>query len=298
MPSLLLEGSTETFIQWFSRIFYETLRRILTDSKANKATTTVRIEEYFKNCDSKTYNLLEWESGDESDEASKFLEKDDEIVEVDDDIKYKLKFSMKQIKAYHLLICLVESWRTKKYNSEDEEHEAKLYELWSLLKKDEKLTGRRSKQWEDIGFQGSDPATDFRGMGLLGLEQLVYFAKNDIENCLKIFQLSQHPTKGFPFAICSITISFIAKELLINGDLKKHFYNNNISLTNVSIEDFHKAYINLFKLFSDYWFFGDGLRDIMSFNIVKDEWICIIKKYCLYDSANLLNLKTMQDIVF
>jgi hypothetical protein len=27
-------------------------------------------------------------------------------------------------------------------------------------------------------IQGTDPATDFRGMGLLGLEQLVYFAEN------------------------------------------------------------------------------------------------------------------------
>ncbi|CEF61854.1 Engulfment/cell motility, ELMO domain-containing protein [Strongyloides ratti] len=297
MPILLIEEPDEPFIQWISRIFYETLRCILTDSKVNKAITTVRVEEYFKNCDSKTFKLLEWESGDESDEASKFLEKDDEIVEIDDDIKDKLKFSMKQIKAYHFLICLVESWRAKKYDSENKEHEAKLYELWSLLKKNEKLKSRKSKQWEDIGFQGTDPATDFRGMGLLGLEQLIYFAKNDLDNCLKILQLSQHPTKGFPFAICSITISFIAKELLINGHLKKHFYNNNINLENVSIEDFHKTYMSLFKLFSNHWFFGNGLRDIMNFNVIKDEWTSIIEKFCSCDSANLLNLTTMQDIL-
>lgn len=30
-----------------------------------------------------------------------------------------------------------------------------------------KLKARISKQWADIGFQGDDPKTDFRGMGIL-----------------------------------------------------------------------------------------------------------------------------------
>ena len=36
------------------------------------------------------------------------------------------------------------------------------------------LTNRISKQWQELGFQGDNPATDFRGMGLLGLQCLVY----------------------------------------------------------------------------------------------------------------------------
>ena len=36
------------------------------------------------------------------------------------------------------------------------------------------LEARLSKQWQDVGFQGNNPATDFRGMGLLGLRCLVY----------------------------------------------------------------------------------------------------------------------------
>ena len=36
------------------------------------------------------------------------------------------------------------------------------------------LEGRISKQWSEIGFQGNDPATDFRGMGILGLKCLLY----------------------------------------------------------------------------------------------------------------------------
>jgi len=34
---------------------------------------------------------------------------------------------------------------------------------------------RLSEKWIDIGFQGVDPVTDFRGSGILGLENLYYF---------------------------------------------------------------------------------------------------------------------------
>ena len=34
------------------------------------------------------------------------------------------------------------------------------------------LKERISKQWGDIGFQGTDPQTDFRGMGWLDVSML------------------------------------------------------------------------------------------------------------------------------
>ena len=39
------------------------------------------------------------------------------------------------------------------------------------------LRARDSDQWGEIGFQGRDPATDFRGLGILSLSNLVYFSK-------------------------------------------------------------------------------------------------------------------------
>lgn len=32
----------------------------------------------------------------------------------------------------------------------------------------------KTEQWTRIGFQGTDPATDFRGMGLLGLHAILH----------------------------------------------------------------------------------------------------------------------------
>ncbi len=40
-------------------------------------------------------------------------------------------------------------------------------QLWTALMPGEQLEARVTKQWGDIGFQGKDPATDFRGMGTM-----------------------------------------------------------------------------------------------------------------------------------
>ena len=49
-------------------------------------------------------------------------------------------------------------------------HEKKLQRLWNNLRPHVPLKERKSMEWVDIGFQGKDPATDFRGAGTLGLE--------------------------------------------------------------------------------------------------------------------------------
>jgi len=38
---------------------------------------------------------------------------------------------------------------------------------------DTNLEDRITNQWGEIGFQGKDPMTDFRGMGMLGLDNLL-----------------------------------------------------------------------------------------------------------------------------
>lgn len=40
-------------------------------------------------------------------------------------------------------------------------------QLWNLMMRDTPLEERITKQWGDLGFQGKDPQTDFRGMGML-----------------------------------------------------------------------------------------------------------------------------------
>ena len=83
---------------------------------------------------------------------------------------------------------------TRSYDRENEEHEALLLQLWSNLKPDEvmlllslhrlELIARETDQWGDIGFQGRDPATDFRGLGLLSLSNLCYYALHHTDEAI------------------------------------------------------------------------------------------------------------------
>ena len=38
-------------------------------------------------------------------------------------------------------------------------------QLWALLRPEVRRAGRQTMQWGELGFQGADPATDFRAMG-------------------------------------------------------------------------------------------------------------------------------------
>ena len=76
--------------------------------------------------------------------------------------------------SYRQLVHEIDWLRKTPYDSDNPIHENKLRSLWRALVPDQPLESRVSKQWGDIGFQGDDPSTDFRGMGLLGLENLLY----------------------------------------------------------------------------------------------------------------------------
>lgn len=87
--------------------------------------------------------------------------------------KERLHVCLLQITGHSSLYATVEDLRKEVFNSENQEHETMLLKLWDLLMPTVKLESRITKQWGDIGFQGDDPKTDFRGMGMLGLINLV-----------------------------------------------------------------------------------------------------------------------------
>lgn len=92
-----------------------------------------------------------------------------------------------------------------------------------------KLTGqmlecrRFGNHWEKIGFQGTDPATDFRGVGLLGLLQLLFFVlMPETSNLAKeIYKLSLDSHQHFPFAVMGTNVTQISLQVLREGLLNK-----------------------------------------------------------------------------
>eukprot|EP00053_Salpingoeca_punica_P026433 m.20542 g.20542 ORF g.20542 m.20542 type:complete len:324 (+) comp8740_c0_seq1:196-1167(+) len=92
-------------------------------------------------------------------------------------------------------------------------HEQLLEDLWALLKPDVPRDGRVSDQWTEIGFQGRDPATDFRGMGVLSLKNIVYFARHFPEDVARVMRPANDPF-AYPFAAAGINLTAHLFQLL------------------------------------------------------------------------------------
>uniref|UniRef100_A0A3P8R1T6 ELMO domain-containing protein n=1 Tax=Astatotilapia calliptera TaxID=8154 RepID=A0A3P8R1T6_ASTCA len=116
----------------------------------------------------------------------------------DPKFKESLHICLLQITGYSSLYISVEDLRKEVFSSDNPEHEAMLLKLWDLLMPTVKLESRITKQWGDIGFQGEDPKTDFRGMGLLGLINLVC----EWALCRRYRMASSTPTPAL-YANCS-----------------------------------------------------------------------------------------------
>ncbi|XP_039040760.1 ELMO domain-containing protein A-like [Hibiscus syriacus] len=96
------------------------------------------------------------------------------------------------------------------------EHQDTLWQLWRLAYPNRELLYLKSELWGDMGWQGTDPSTDFRGGGFISLENLIFFAKNYPES----FQCLLHKKDGnradweYPFAVAGINISFMLVQML------------------------------------------------------------------------------------
>ncbi|CAM9520813.1 unnamed protein product [Lampetra planeri] len=203
-----------------------------------------------------------------------------------------LQACLLQISGYHALTKEVEEIRKERYDSENKTHEEALLKLWALLMPEVTLKARITKQWGDIGFQGDDPSTDFRGMGMLGLLNLLYFAEEHTTAARQVLSHSHHPKYGslqkkqlyssatnewlkkkhikvleFSYAIVGINITELAYTLLFAGAMKSHFYN--IIPAAPRLVHFHQAFCYLFHEFDAFWL-KEEPRDIMEFNRVRE----------------------------
>ncbi|EYU20853.1 hypothetical protein ABFS82_11G018800 [Erythranthe guttata] len=102
------------------------------------------------------------------------------------------------------------------FDGTSSEHQDALRQLWRLSYPDRELPPLKSEVWKDMGWQGSDPSTDFRGGGFISLENLIFFAKKFPE----AFQSLLHKRDGdrseweYPFAVAGINISFTLVQML------------------------------------------------------------------------------------
>lgn len=96
------------------------------------------------------------------------------------------------------------------------EHQDALKQLWRLAYPDRELPSLKSELWKEMGWQGSDPSTDFRGGGFISLENLIFFAQRYPESFHRLLH-KQDGTRAeweYPFAVAGINISFMLAQML------------------------------------------------------------------------------------
>ncbi|THU43874.1 hypothetical protein C4D60_Mb02t01420 [Musa balbisiana] len=96
------------------------------------------------------------------------------------------------------------------------DHQEALVALWHISFPETELTGLVSEQWKDMGWQGPNPSTDFRGCGFVSLENLLFFARTYPASFQRILfkQEGMRAIWEYPFAVAGINISFMLTQLL------------------------------------------------------------------------------------
>lgn len=172
-------------------------------------------------------------------------------------LAHKKRYQQAAVRQIQLL---KDVWRCKgiKFNSEIPEHAQLLLRLWQVLVPNEPSQSVTGSHWKRLGFQGNDPSTDFRGMGLLGLLNLIYFAERHTKRAQEIIAVD----KDYPVAACGINITSMLLNLIgMTDDLSRcpaqshSWYTPVLSLFYYADNDdtFDELYSHTFLLFDRLW---------------------------------------------
>lgn len=193
-----------------------------------------------------------------------------------------LKICLKQIRMMSIIYSELDKIKSTVFSYDNPEHVNSLDSLWNCLKPNiQRSEAKFSSEWGDLGFQGKDPSTDFRGMGFLGLDQLVYFSKTHKSQARKVLEISQTQAY-FPFAATGINITAFVMELLRSHKLDRTIYSmmdealltdtlfhpNGFSANKICVDlclhIVYEIYSKLYIQFGEVWLF-EKPKDLMDF---------------------------------
>jgi hypothetical protein len=197
-----------------------------------------------------------------------------------------LKNCLVSIRLTSVIKEKLQEYRKELFTYQQLDHVRLLERLWKGLKPYiQRSQERLSEEWGEIGFQGKDPATDFRGMGLFGLMQLVYYAETHGNDARMILELSQLAHLYFPFSATGINMTAFVIELFDEEYLHEYIYRrmDDILLQETtnspngcsddpvcllySIELIHEVYCQLFTEFGKLWA-NSKPKNILEFPVI------------------------------
>ncbi|CAM8901760.1 unnamed protein product [Rhodiola kirilowii] len=176
------------------------------------------------------------------------------------------------------------------YDSLVPEHQEALMELWNASFPEEELFGLISEQWKEMGWQGKDPSTDFRGGGFISLENLLFFAKNFPKSYQDLLrkQEGERALWEYPFAVAGVNITFMLIQMLDLEAAKPRTLVGATFLKFLSDNDsaFDLLYCIAFKLMDQRWL---AMRaSYMDFNTVMKATRGQLEKELLLDGIQKL----------
>ncbi|KAF8821188.1 ELMO/CED-12 family protein [Cardiosporidium cionae] len=86
------------------------------------------------------------------------------------------------------------------------QHEALLKQYWQLAFPHEPMVEDISPLWKRLGFQNSNPRSDFRGGGILSLQNMLYFAEHYPEHFQKVLIDVSSPVE-FPISAALVNLT-------------------------------------------------------------------------------------------
>lgn len=135
-----------------------------------------------------------------------------------------LRLCLRSLNSIHRVAHDLAQLKDSAFSYDQPEHVHLLDRLWfaAFPNKVNFFEDFSERDWGDLGFQKhNDPASDFRGLGLLGLRQLVYFFEHHAAQARAILKQSAREDKYFPFAATALSIGAFTVSLLREARLHR-----------------------------------------------------------------------------
>eukprot|EP00759_Apiculatamorpha_spiralis_P006017 PhF_6_TR13552/c0_g1_i1/m.21661 len=196
---------------------------------------------------------------------------DKEKVPYSTNDKASLAASLHGIQAATCSIHIIEKLRATAFSKEIQHHNDTVMELWQVLRP-ETPPKRIGEHWTELGFQGRDPGTDFRGGGYLSLLNMLYLAKVNPVETRKMVEESagDGALNSYLWAVACINFTGDLCTLHKKRQLNKYFYGLGLECNNQSVlKNFNELFAELLRFYHARWL--EERPSIMEFNTFKEN---------------------------
>ena len=187
-----------------------------------------------------------------------------------------LTATLSSVLSVNRLLAELEAAKTP-YSESNVTHEKLLMRLWDVLRPHQPLSARKSKDWEQLGFQGDNPATDFRGMGTLGLYNLVAFASTcGLDAGRLLADCNRNGLRWYSFAITGINLTADLIQLTRERVLDQYYFKHG-----ATVQSFNALYCTFFVRFNEAWTRAAPMS-VMEFSHIHDAFLLEVRRQAPY----------------